>query len=212
MKDVSDERRSVGAARLLRRELRAAPMRVLAAIGATTGLASRADRAIAAASDGCLFEHVAEVMPCDAAIVPGAYVFTDGTPSDMLADRLAAGLALLRAGAVTRVLVSGGPEEAAGMAAWLERRGVARQALVVDPAGLRTWATMQRAAQLGVRRAVICTQRFHLPRSLFLAHAAGITAVGLVADARRYGGEAANARREAVARMRAWIDVRWARA
>ncbi len=141
----------------------------------------------------------------------GAYVFPDGTPSDMLADRLVAGLALLRAGAVTRVLVSGGPEEAAAMAAWLERRGVVRPALVVDPAGLRTWATMVRAAQLGVRRAVICTQRFHLPRSLFLAQAAGIAAVGLVADARCYGGEAANGRREAVARMRAWIDVRWAR-
>ncbi len=206
------ERRSVGALRLLRRRLRAAPLRVLSAIGRMTGLARRADRAIAAASAGCLFEHVSEVRPCDAAIVLGAYVFPDGTPSDMLADRLVVGLALLQAGTVRRVVVSGGADEAAGMAAWMLARGVAREQLVVDVAGLRTRATMLRAAAAGVRAAVVCTQRFHLPRALFLARAAGIDTVGLVADARCYGSEAANARREAIARMRAWLDVRWSRA
>ena len=208
---MSGERRSVGALRLLRRRLRAAPLRVLGALGRVTGLAARADRAILAASDGCLFEHVAEVRPCEAAIVLGAYVFPDGTPSDMLADRLVVGLALLRAGVVRRVIVSGGADEAAGMAAWMLQRGVSREALVVDAVGLRTWATMQRAAQMGVRTAVVCTQRFHLPRALFLARAAGLEAVGLVADARRYGGEVANTRREVVARMRAWFDVCWSR-
>mgnify|MGYP000455688353 CR=1 FL=1 len=39
---------------------------------------------------------------------------------------------------------------------------------------------MLRAAGAGVRAAVVCTQRFHLPRALFLARAAGIEAVGLV--------------------------------
>ena len=198
--------RSVGVVRLLRRRLRAAPLRVLSAIGRMTGLARRADRAIAAASAGCLFEHVPEVRPCEAAIVLGAYVFPDGTPSDMLADRLVAGLALWRAGAVQRVIVSGGADEAAGMAAWLSRHGVGDAAIVVDAGGVRTRATMVRAASSGVRTAVVCTQRFHLPRALFLAQAAGIAAVGLVADARSYGSEAANARREAIARVRAWLD------
>lgn len=208
---AGSERRSVGALRLLRRRLRAGPLRLLVALGRVTGLARRADRAIAEASDGCLFEHVSEVRPCEAAIVLGAYVFPDGTPSDMLADRLVAGLLLWQAGTVTRVIVSGGADEAAGMVAWLERRGVAREAIGVDAGGVRTWATMLRAARSGVRVAVVCTQRFHLPRALFLARAAGIDAVGLVADARSYGSEAANARRETIARMRAWLDVRWLR-
>lgn len=206
---MSGERRSVGALRRLRGRLRAVPLQVLGAIGRVTGLAARADRAILAASEGCLFEHVSEVRPCEAAIVLGAYVFPDGTPSDMLADRLVAGLALLRAGVVRRVIVSGGADEAAGMAAWMLQRGVSREALVVDAGGLRTRLTMQRAAQMGVRAAVVCTQRFHLPRALFLARAAGLEVVGLVADARSYGGEVANTRREAVARLRAWFDVRW---
>lgn len=191
----------------LSRFLRGALLRVLARIGRWTGLSSRADRAIAAACEGCLFEHVSEVRPCAVAIVPGAYVAPDGTPSHMLADRLAAALALVEAGKVTRVLVSGGPDEVAGMRAWLERRGVTD--LLCDPGGLRTWATMRRAASSGVTRAVVCTQRFHLPRSVYLARAAGIDAVGLVADGRRYRDVTYNADREACARVRALLDVGW---
>lgn len=207
---MAEERRSVGGARSVLRRLRAAPLRTLAALGAATGLARRAERRIARASEGCLFDHVGQIPRSEVAIVPGAYVFPDGTPSDMLADRLAAALALYRAGLVRRVLVSGGPAEVAGMAAWLAQRGVVD--VLEDPAGLRTWATMQRAAaRLGGVPAVVCTQRFHLPRSLFLARAAGLSAVGLVADARRYSGESYNASRESCARMRAVLDVAWSR-
>jgi SanA protein len=184
-------------------------MKALAAVGAATGLSARVDREIARATAGCLFEHVSEVRSWAVAIVPGAYVFPDGTPSDMLADRLAAALALWRDERVSRVLVSGGPGEVAGMRAWLERRGVT--AVDSDPGGLRTWATMRRAAAVGISRAVVCTQRFHLPRSVYLARAAGIDAVGLVADARRYVSEGANVSREACARLRAWMDVVWLR-
>ena len=207
---MAEDRRSVGAARRAWRRLRAAPLHTLAALGAASGLARRADRAISRASAGCLFDHVDQIPPSDVAIVPGAYVFPDGTPSDMLADRLAAALALYRAGLVARVLVSGGPAEVVGMRAWLARHEVV--VVLEDPAGLRTWATMRGAAlQLGAVATVVCTQRFHLPRALFLARAAGLHAVGLVADARRYGGEGYNASREACARMRAVLDVAWSR-
>ena len=160
---MAEDRRSVGAARRAWRRLRAAPLHTLAALGAASGLARRADRAISRASAGCLFDHVDQIPPSDVAIVPGAYVSPDGTPSDMLADRLAAALALYRAGLVARVLVSGGPAEVVGMRAWLARHEVA--VVLEDPAGLRTWATMRGAAlQLGAVATVVCTQRFHLPR------------------------------------------------
>jgi SanA protein len=208
---MSGERRSIGGARLVWRRLRAAPLHTLAALGAATGLATRAERAISRASAGCLFDQVGQIAPSEVAIVPGAYVFPDGTPSDMLADRLAAALALHRAGLVKRVLVSGGPAEVDGMHAWLAGRGVAE--VLDDREGHRTWATMQRAAaELGAVATVICTQRFHLPRALFLARAAGLQAVGLVADARRYGGAGYNASRESCAHMRAVLDVAWSRA
>ena len=118
---MAEDRRSVGAARRAWRRLRAAPLHTLAALGAASGLARRADRAISRASAGCLFDHVDQIPPSDVAIVPGAYVSPDGTPSDMLADRLAAALALHRAGLVTRILVSGGPAEVVGMRAHASR-------------------------------------------------------------------------------------------
>ena len=204
---MTDERRSVGWTRLLWGRLRGAPLWALACVGRLTGVSARADREIARACAGCLFEHVSEVMYTHTAIVPGAYVFPDGTPSDMLADRLEAALALRRAGKVARVLVSGGADEVAGMRAWMGRHAVTE--VLADPTGLRTWATMTGAAALGVKQAVICTQRFHLARALFLARAAGIEAVGLVADPE--GGRAAryDRSREACARARALFDVWW---
>jgi SanA protein len=207
---MTGERRSVGGARLAWRRLRAAPLTALATIGQVAGLAKRADREIGRASDGCVFEKVDEVPRRAWAIVPGAFVFKDGTPCDVLADRLAAGLLLVQAGVVERVLVSGGPDEVGGMHRWLRERGVVD--VVEDPGGLRTWLTMTRAvAEFEIDAAVVCTQRFHLPRSLYLARAAGIDAVGLVADLRAYRGSRYNSSRERIARMRAWLDVSWAR-
>ncbi|MBL9101777.1 MAG: YdcF family protein [Myxococcales bacterium] len=206
---MSAERRTVRGARLAWRRLRAAPLTALAVLGEASGLGRRADRAIGRASEGCLYGQVLEVPPRAWAIVPGAFVFKDGTPSDVLADRLTAALELVRAGRAAQVLVSGGPDEVVGMQRWLEERGVA--AVRADPEGLRTWATMQRAAEVfEIREAVVCTQRFHLPRSLYLARAAGISAIGLVADRGAYDGALYNASRERLARMRAWLDVAWA--
>jgi hypothetical protein len=128
----AEERRTVGGTRLAWRRLRAAPLSALAAIGAASGLARRADRAIGEASAGCLFGQVVDVPAQAWAIVPGAYVFPDGTPSDVLADRLMAALELVRAGRAVRVLVSGGPDEVAGMlrcrgrCTWRGRRGSPR--------------------------------------------------------------------------------------
>lgn len=204
------ERRTVGGARLAWRRLRAAPLTALAAIGEASGLARKADRAIKKASAGCLFEHAEDVPRRSWAIVLGAFVFPDGTPCDVLADRLACALLLVQAQRVERVLVSGGPGEVEGMRRWLEDRGVTD--VVVDPGGVRTWATMTRAVEVfEIAEAVVCTQRFHLPRSLYLARAAGIDAVGLVADLRAYRGSKYNDSRERLARMRAWLDVKWTR-
>ncbi len=68
------------------------------------------------------------------------------------------------------------------MAVWLQQHGVPKEAIVIDPAGRRTAATMANAAALGIRSALIATQAFHLPRSLYLARGAGIDAVGVPAS------------------------------
>jgi vancomycin permeability regulator SanA len=67
------------------------------------------------------------------------------------------------------------------MAAWLEARGVAPADVIVDRGGYRTAASMADAARLGVKELLVVSQRYHLPRSLYLAEHAGMAALGVPA-------------------------------
>ena len=149
-----------------------------------------------------------------AAIVLGAGVSPDGSPSPVLEARLEAARALYEQGSVERVLVSGdhakkGYNEVAVMFTWLLEHGVEDKDLFVDHAGLRTLDSMYRARHLfGIEEAYVCTQRFHLDRAIFLGEAYGIDTIGVSAE---FPGQAplhfkANAR-ELVARAVAVADV-----
>jgi len=143
------------------------------------------------------------------AIVPGAGVHPDGTPSLTLEYRLSAALDLFRAGRVDRVLVSGrtdGDEDEVGpMARWLLDRGLPPDRLDRDPDGHRTILTMQRAAlAFGVRDALVCTQDFHLARSVWLAREFGIDALGVPAKDALWPGLGMT--RELFGRARAVLD------
>jgi SanA protein len=146
------------------------------------------------------------------AIVLGAHTRGD-VPSDVLEDRLQTALDLYRLGKVKRLLVSGDHgrddyDEVRAMRNWLMARGVPSDDIFQDHAGFRTLDTMARAVAIfQVREAIVVTQAFHLARALFLAESAGIDAVGVVADRRRYAWEDHYARREYLARVRCWLDV-----
>lgn len=124
------------------------------------------------------------------AVVLGGHI-NRGQPSVELAQRLTSARDLYRAGKVERIVVSGAVHgayhEPDVMLRWLQAQGIPQEAISVDVLGTRTMATMVRAAQVfDVRSAVVCTQAYHLPRSLFLARRAGIDAVGLAADGSPY--------------------------
>ncbi len=165
------------------------------------------------ATSDLIYGHPGDVPARSAAIVPGASVRPDGTLSVALEARLHAGYALYRAGRVNKILVSGiGDQryydEVRPMAAWLDARGVPAEDIFLDPHGRRTLDTMERAARVYlIEGAVVCTQRYHLPRSLFLAQRAGLDAVGLVAGRtqRRVAGR--DQVREFFARIRAFLDA-----
>lgn len=160
-----------------------------------------------------IVRRVADAPARTAAIVLGARVYQDGRPSPMLEDRLETARALYVAGKVRRILVSGdhgtrGYDEVNGMHRWLVSHGVPERDVFLDHAGLRTLDTMERAAKVfAVRDAIVCTQQFHLARAVFLARRAGIDAVGVVADRRRYASERSARFRELFAQSRAVLDV-----
>jgi len=176
-------------------------------------LAFAARNFIEAAERDRIFPKVALVPKRRTAIVLGARVYPDGTPSPILADRVACALELYRAHKVERILVSGDHrkshyDEVNAMATAVLRAGIDERAVFRDHAGFRTLDTMQRASIVfEVHDAIVCTQRFHLPRSLYLARSFGIDAVGLVADRRAYPSALHSALREGVADVTALFDL-----
>ena len=156
----------------------------------------------------------AKVPHSQVALVLGASAFTDGTPTPILADRIAAGGALYRDHRVDRVLVSGKPgrtyvDQVEVMRRELVKMGVPDDVIFTDRLGLDTWDSMVRARKVyEVTSAIVVTQGWHMPRALWLAKRAGLKAHGLVADrsttARQERGWGF---REIFARVKAFGDV-----
>ena len=157
---------------------------------------------------------VADVPKTEVAIVPGAFVEPDGEMSAMLAARVTQAARLWHAGKVEKILVSGDHgtwqyDEPDTMRKALVRDGVAPEDLFEDHAGFDTWATMVRAHSIfGIRKAVVVTQGFHMPRALYLAESAGIDATGLTSDLQDWGFQGhKSAVREVLSRVKAIADV-----
>lgn len=186
----------------------------LAGTGLLVATVITANAYILLSTSGASTANVADVPDTQVAIVPGALVKPDGQMSTMLADRVHEAAALWHAGKVKRILVSGDHhtwayDEPDTMRKALVREGVPGPVIFEDHAGFDTWATMVRARDIfGVRRAVIVTQGFHMPRALYLAEEAGIHATGLVSDLHPYGIQGAKSDlREVLSRVKAVADV-----
>ncbi|MFI7273865.1 vancomycin high temperature exclusion protein [Streptomyces sp. NPDC049879] len=120
------------------------------------------------------------------ALVFGAGLRADGTPTRWLADRLDTAAELYGTGRARVLLVSGDNSTAAynepeAMRTYLvERHGIPAEHVVADYAGLNTWASCSRAAEVfGVEEALLVSQDFHIRRALALCEAAGIDAWGV---------------------------------
>lgn len=126
------------------------------------------------------------------AIVFGAGLQRDGTPSPVLRDRVETAADLYFAGKVEKILMSGDNRflyynEPGAMANYALGLGVPREAIVFDYAGRRTYDTCYRAKEIfGAKDVVLVTQNFHLGRALFTCNNLGLNAIGVSADRRTY--------------------------
>lgn len=127
-----------------------------------------------------------------AAIVFGAGLWRDGTPSTVLRDRIATAADLYFAGKVEKLLMSGDNRfeyynEPGAMRDYAMRLGIPEEDIVLDYAGRRTYDTCYRAREIfGLQQAILVTQRFHLPRAIYTCNALGVDAWGVPADRRDY--------------------------
>ncbi|MBI9046929.1 MAG: YdcF family protein [Anaerolineaceae bacterium] len=126
------------------------------------------------------------------AIVFGAGLNRDGSPTPILRDRVSTAVSLYENGNVEKLLMSGDNRfedynEPAAMRDYAITLGVEPEDIVLDYAGRRTYDTCYRAKFIfGIKDALLITQRFHLPRSLFICDELGINANGVEADRRTY--------------------------
>lgn len=147
------------------------------------------------------------------AVVFGAGLRRDGRPTTVLADRVSTAVALYQQGKVKTLLMSGssnstGYDEAAAMLEFAIQLGVPQEDILVDPEGDRTYLTCARAKDIfGVERALLITQRYHLPRALILCDALSIESEGVAADLRPYSAQTMWSAREIGATFRALWEV-----
>jgi SanA protein len=122
------------------------------------------------------------------AIIFGAGIRSDGTPTAMLRDRVLTGADLYFSGKVEKLLMSGDNRfenynEPESMRQFALSAGVPDEAIVLDYAGRRTYDTCYRAKVIfGVKDALLVTQKFHLPRALFLCNTLGLNVTGVEAS------------------------------
>ncbi len=138
-------------------------------------------------------DNANDVPKADAILVLGAYVFPDGTLSNMLNDRLTTGYELYKSGKAQKILVSGDHgrrnyDEVNAMKSYLVGCGVPGQDVFMDHAGFSTYESIYRARDIfQVKKLLIVTQDYHLRRAVFIARELGLEAYGVPADLHDYG-------------------------
>ena len=156
-----------------------------------------------------IYQNIADVP-----VMPAAIVFGAGIQSREARDRVATAVALYKQGKVTKILMTGdnghtNHNEPESMKRDAISSGVPADDITCDYAGFRTYDSLYRARNIfEVRKAVLVTQRYHLPRAMFLAQKLGLDVVGVDANKRSYGiRQVWYDLREVGAAEAAWFDI-----
>lgn len=147
----------------------------------------------------------------EVAIILGAGVSLNGTPSSVLEDRVLTAIDLYKQGKVSKILMSGSNptitnNEVNPIRKILIAEGIPAEDIFLDHAGFDTYSTMYRAKEVfKISSAIIVTQEFHLSRAVYTARGLGINAYGLAADRGQYSIK--NYLRELLSRPNAFINL-----
>lgn len=147
-----------------------------------------------------------ELSDVDCIIVLGCFVESDGTPCDMLRDRLDRGIELYKNGAAPKIIMSGDHgtveyDEVNAMKQYAIDNGVPSCDIFMDHAGFSTYESIYRAKEVfAAEKIIIVTQEYHLTRALYIADRLGVDAYGVASDYHTYSGQTSRDLREILAR------------
>lgn len=154
-----------------------------------------------------IFVHINEINHQKFAIVLGAAVKDEHQPSIYLKYRLDDAITLYQFGKIKQILISGNEakNEVSVMNDYLVRNGIPQHIIWKDNAGFDTYSTMKRASEeFAIKNAIIVSQGFHLPRSLYIAQKKGLNVSGYAT--RQNFGKRRYFLREYLATIKAFFD------
>ena len=129
----------------------------------------------------------------DAIVVLGASVLSDGSPSNMLEDRLRGAVELYKKGIAPKIIVSGDCsiendyDETASMKSYCIINGVPEADIVIDGKGYSTYESMYNVVEkMGYKSFIVVTQRYHTYRAVYTARQLGADADGFANNYRDY--------------------------
>lgn len=155
-------------------------------------------------------QEAANLSDVDCILVLGCQVKDDGTPSDMLRDRLTRGIEVYNLGAAPKLLMSGDHgredyDEVGTMKQYAINEGIASESIFMDHAGFSTYESVYRAKEIfQADKIIIISQDYHLYRALYIAEKLGVEAYGVASDYHTYAGQGMRECREILARCKDW--------
>ena len=142
----------------------------------------------------------------DCILVLGAGVRADGSPSDMLRDRVTVAVELYKTTGVPLLMSgdhTGNYNEVGVMKALAVEMGVPSEDVFLDHEGYSTYESLYRATKVfGARSVLVVTQEYHLHRALYISRELGMEAKGVSADLRPYRKQTRYSLREHLARFK----------
>ncbi|MBP9761354.1 MAG: YdcF family protein, partial [Candidatus Magasanikbacteria bacterium] len=161
-----------------------------------------------------IYSSLDQVPTAPVALVFGAGLRPNGTPSDALRDRVLSAVDLYQAQKVQKLLMTGDNslinyDEVSAMKKLAVDMEVPEDDVVLDYAGFDTYDSCYRARDIfGLSQIIAVSQEFHLPRVVFTCQSLGIDTVGYVADKQPYISARFWRVRESLARVKAWAEVK----
>lgn len=147
----------------------------------------------------------------DCVVVLGCGVKPDGTASDMLRERVQKGCEVFRAVDCAYLFLTGDgnsrDEPGVMKKLCVDEFGIDEDKIITDGEGYSTYESIINASNSAekVKRVIIVTQSYHLPRALFIARNQGLEAVGCEAHLLRYKMQVVWSIREFLARNKDFV-------
>lgn len=163
-------------------------------------------------SNPYIFSDIEKLERSEFGIILGSSVYRDQV-SIVVRDRIDAVVKLYKNNKIGKILVTGDRsekfyDEVKTIKLWLVKEGIPKENIIEDFEGYSTYESIFRAVKLfKLKNSIIVSQKFHLPRAVYIARETGMEAQGYVADNKKYQNIVWYQMREFFARIKDYIFV-----